>query len=249
MFTQSWMIKQFYSQQFNSARVICLHSALMSNFYSTIRVPLGATILGHSGPGSDVYEGVLRISRISRITGSSPSDCLVSYQGHLFREGFLLLSRDTVGVLYSPSRLGRCVCGCVCDTTKTLHYGEIFYWGSTLKFYLMIKQYSSISQQSCISEWGLWGIFWSLTTPNHPTSSCNGDISDMLIRTIHPFLKKYQYHHGSLWQRERNRFTYSYIQMFRPPDNLCITSTRRFILFLRFFFILARHCTSPMDSK
>ena len=45
----------------------------------------GATILGLSGPGSDGNEGVLRIPQSSSITGTSPSDCLVSYLGQSFR--------------------------------------------------------------------------------------------------------------------------------------------------------------------
>ena len=39
---------------------------------------------GQSGPGSDGNEGVLRIPQSSCITGTSPSDCLVSYPGHSF---------------------------------------------------------------------------------------------------------------------------------------------------------------------
>ena len=35
-----------------------------------------------SGPGSDGNERVLCIPQSSRITGTSPSDCLVSYPGH-----------------------------------------------------------------------------------------------------------------------------------------------------------------------
>ena len=42
----------------------------------------GATAPGQSGPGSDDNEGVLCIPQSSSITGTSPSDCLVSYQGH-----------------------------------------------------------------------------------------------------------------------------------------------------------------------
>ena len=42
----------------------------------------GATILGQSGPGSDGNEGVIRISQSSSITGTAPSDCLVSFPGH-----------------------------------------------------------------------------------------------------------------------------------------------------------------------
>ena len=47
----------------------------------------GATTPGQSGPGSNVNEGVLRIPQSSSITGISPSDCLVSYPGHLCVKG------------------------------------------------------------------------------------------------------------------------------------------------------------------
>ena len=40
----------------------------------------GATTPGQSGPESNVNEGVLRIPQSSSITGTSPSDCLVSYR-------------------------------------------------------------------------------------------------------------------------------------------------------------------------
>ena len=42
----------------------------------------GASTPGHSGPGSDGNEGVLRIPQSSSIVGTSPSDCLVLYPGH-----------------------------------------------------------------------------------------------------------------------------------------------------------------------
>ena len=42
----------------------------------------GATTLGQSEPGSNGNEGVLRIPQGPSITGTSPSDCLVSYPGH-----------------------------------------------------------------------------------------------------------------------------------------------------------------------
>ena len=42
----------------------------------------GATTPGQSGPGSGGNKGVLRIPQSSSITGTSPSDCLVSYPGH-----------------------------------------------------------------------------------------------------------------------------------------------------------------------
>ena len=43
------------------------------------RTLLGATTPGQSGPGSNGNKGVLRIPQSSSITGTSPSDCLVSY--------------------------------------------------------------------------------------------------------------------------------------------------------------------------
>ena len=42
--------------------------------------PIGATIPGHSVPGSGSNEGVLRITQSPSITGTSSSDFLVSYQ-------------------------------------------------------------------------------------------------------------------------------------------------------------------------
>ena len=65
----------------------------------------GATTPGQSGTGSDGAEGVLRIPQSSSITGTSPSDCLVSYLGHSLGE-VLPLYREAIGVLYSPSWLG-----------------------------------------------------------------------------------------------------------------------------------------------
>ena len=43
---------------------------------------------GQSGPGSDDNNGVLRIPQSFSITGASPSDCLVSYPGHLLGESY-----------------------------------------------------------------------------------------------------------------------------------------------------------------
>ena len=47
-----------------------------------------ATISGKSGPESNDNEGVLCISQSSSITGTLPSDCLVSYPGHLLQESY-----------------------------------------------------------------------------------------------------------------------------------------------------------------
>ena len=51
----------------------------------------GATIPSQSGLGSNGNEGVLRIPQTPSITGTSPSDCLVSYPGHLWGVGVLPL--------------------------------------------------------------------------------------------------------------------------------------------------------------
>ena len=51
--------------------------------FSSIQL-IGATIPVQSGPGSNDNEEVLRILQSSSITGTSPSDCLVSYPGHSF---------------------------------------------------------------------------------------------------------------------------------------------------------------------
>ena len=45
------------------------------------------TTPGQSGPGSNGNEAVLRIPQSPRITGTSPSDCFVSYPGRLLAGG------------------------------------------------------------------------------------------------------------------------------------------------------------------
>ena len=102
--------------------------------------PIAATTQSQSGPGSDGKEGVLHIPLSSSITGTSPSDCLVSYPGHLLQEsyssaelqlvystapanwvtrrlvgGVLPLCRDAVSLFYSPSQLDHQeTCGVEC---------------------------------------------------------------------------------------------------------------------------------------
>ena len=70
-------------------------------------------------PGkSNGNNGVLHIPQRSSISGTSPSDCLMSYPRHSL-EGVLPRCREAVGVFYSLSRLGKnvlafvCVCLCV----------------------------------------------------------------------------------------------------------------------------------------
>ena len=66
------------------------------------------TTLSQSGLGSNGNNGVLHIPQSSRITGTSPSDCLVSYPRHsLWKGGIISLCKDLVCVFYSPSQLGK----------------------------------------------------------------------------------------------------------------------------------------------
>ena len=55
-------------------------STQFSSILPTDRTLSGVTTPGQSGPGSDGYEEVLRFPQTSSITGTSASDCLVSYQ-------------------------------------------------------------------------------------------------------------------------------------------------------------------------
>ena len=57
-------------------------STQFRSIWAIDRTLSGATTLGQSEPGSDGNQGVLRLPQSSSITGSSPSDCLVSYLGH-----------------------------------------------------------------------------------------------------------------------------------------------------------------------
>ena len=59
-------------------------STRFSSIWPIDRNLSGATTQGQSGPGSDGNEGVPCILQSSSITGTSPSDCLVSYPGYSF---------------------------------------------------------------------------------------------------------------------------------------------------------------------
>ena len=68
-----------------------------------------ATTPGQSGPGSNGNERVLRIPQSPSITGTSPSDCLMSYPGYLLGVGSYSFAE--VQSVYSTaphlSRLGK----------------------------------------------------------------------------------------------------------------------------------------------
>ena len=119
---------QFQTIPFNvSTQLTCQNSSIQANLFSVStqfkcknskfskprlfsirpidRTLSGATIPGQSGHGSDGSEGVLWIPQSSSITGTSRSDCLVSYPGHSLW-GTVPLCKCAVGILYSTSRLG-----------------------------------------------------------------------------------------------------------------------------------------------
>ena len=60
-----------------------------------------------SGPGSNGNKGVPRIPQSYSITGSLPSDCLVSYPGYSLWTGVLPLCRDAIGEFFRLNRLGK----------------------------------------------------------------------------------------------------------------------------------------------
>ena len=81
-------------------------STQFSSIWPIDRTVSGATTPGQSGTGSNDNEGALPITQSSGITGTSPSDCLGSYPGHLLEVGGVIpLCIEAVGVFYSHSLL------------------------------------------------------------------------------------------------------------------------------------------------
>ena len=78
-------------------------SLQLSSIWPIDRTVLGATTQRESGPGSDGNEGVLCFPQSYSITGTSLSDCLVSYLGHtLWRGGsYPPLQRSSRSILQS----------------------------------------------------------------------------------------------------------------------------------------------------
>ena len=63
-------------------------STQFSSIWLIDRALSGATTPGQSGSGRDGNEVVLRIPQIPNITGTSPSDCLVSKPGYSLRGSY-----------------------------------------------------------------------------------------------------------------------------------------------------------------
>ena len=97
---------------------VCFRNIVVYSYITIDRTLSSATTPSQSRPESNGNEAVLRIPQSSSITGTSPSNCFVSYPGHSL-QGVLSLCRETVGVFYSPSSgckyecISMCVCMCV----------------------------------------------------------------------------------------------------------------------------------------
>ena len=100
---QSFVYKQWNNQtvlfltiQFSMSFVYKQFKCKKNSFWPIEDTVLHATTPSQSGPGGDGTERVLRIHEISILTGTSPSDCLVSYQ-------------DTRGSLTPLQRCTQCI--------------------------------------------------------------------------------------------------------------------------------------------
>ena len=85
-------------EQLEQGRILVLFAragqVLLHIYFETVMQQfwlVGASTPGQSGTGSNGHEGVPRISQSFSITGTSSSDCLVSYSGHLLGVGVLPL--------------------------------------------------------------------------------------------------------------------------------------------------------------
>ena len=111
----SWS-KQFKCQNSSISSNSVYHTYIVYFYWPIDRILSGANIPGHSGPGSEGCEGVLRIPQNSIITGTSLSDYLVSYR------------RQSLGDI-TPLQ-GRC--RCILQIQQT---GQLFCWDAVGVFY------------------------------------------------------------------------------------------------------------------
>ena len=91
----------------------------------------GATIPGQSGPGSNGNEGVLRIPQSNSNTGTSPSDCLESYQNTRWGGVLLPLQRSRWCILQQQPT-GQF--SFLTDSTRNINF-----WSKTFSFQRQIK--------------------------------------------------------------------------------------------------------------
>ena len=120
-----WLSKTFLFQAIQFNQTVLIHTIQFSISMQLVRSnPLighlsDATTPDQSGPGSHGNKGFLRIPQSSSITGTSPSDCSVSYTGHTCG-GLTPLQRCSRCIL-QPTPTGQrsiwLVSGAVIDTT------------------------------------------------------------------------------------------------------------------------------------
>ena len=146
------MSRQLYFKQFSLAYEHSLNvkivlfqvirfsvSTQFSSIWPIDRTLSGTTTPDQNGSGNDGNKGVLRIPQNSRITGTSPLDCLVSYPEHSLAK-VLTLCRSAVNVVYSHNRLDNdriAVChkylvakkNSPCEIDRRMYnmYGEAFF--------------------------------------------------------------------------------------------------------------------------
>ena len=89
----------------------CKYTDLLSKIFLFQAIQFSQTVLiqaipGQSGPGCDATDAGLRFPQSSCIPGTSP--WFFSVICWKFVGGVLPLCRGAVGVIYSPSRLGKC---------------------------------------------------------------------------------------------------------------------------------------------
>ena len=80
-YTNNWFYFKHFSLNIKTVPFLVIQLSI-STHLSSIWPVSGTTTPGQSGTRNDGNEGVLRIPQSSSITGTSPSDCLVSYPGH-----------------------------------------------------------------------------------------------------------------------------------------------------------------------
>ena len=103
---------------------------------------------GQSGSRSDANEGILCIPQSSSITGTSPSDCLVSYPGHPLGVGTYPSAEKQLVYSTAPADWARmyalnvcvyiyiCKCVCVCVCVCIYIYIYIYIYIDTKYVYL-----------------------------------------------------------------------------------------------------------------
>ena len=84
-----------------------LYKYAVSSIQPIDRTLSGATTLGQSGLGSNDNEGVFLIPQSSSLTGTAPSDCLVSYPGYLLSGGLIPLQRCSWCILRYQFQVNR----------------------------------------------------------------------------------------------------------------------------------------------